>query len=67
MVDSDADNDDAPGADGPGLFDEGLVPLLTGLPGDLQTSASMLYDDDVSHMAARLAGTCVLHAPAVWH
>jgi hypothetical protein len=47
-VDSDADDDDdAPGVDGSGLFDEGLVPLLMGLPGDLQTSASMLYDDEV--------------------
>jgi hypothetical protein len=29
------------------VSEEGLVPLLMGLPGDLQTSASMLYDDEV--------------------
>jgi hypothetical protein len=51
MVDSDADDDDEPGAEGSGLFDEGLVPLLMGLPGDLQTSASMLYDDEVGDLA----------------
>lgn len=47
MVDSDADDDDGDAA-AAGLFDEGLVPLLMGLPGDLLTSASMLYDDEVS-------------------
>jgi hypothetical protein len=58
MVDSDADDDDAPGADGLGLFDEGLVPLLMGLPGDLQTSASMLYDDDVRDIVALCCAVC---------
>jgi hypothetical protein len=50
MVDSDADDDDdvGVGAEGSSLYEEGLVPLLMGLPGDLQTSASMLYDDEVS-------------------
>jgi hypothetical protein len=58
MVDSDADDDDDAGglggSGGSGFYEEGLVPLLMGLPGDLQTSASMLYDDEV-----RLYITCV--------
>lgn len=42
MVDSDAESDDE---GGPGPWQDSLVPLL----GDLQASASMLYDDEVSY------------------
>ncbi|WIA20834.1 hypothetical protein OEZ85_005187 [Tetradesmus obliquus] len=65
LVDSDADDDDegphGSAADG---YDEGLVPLLVGLPGDLQTSASMLYDDEMSRAIAAAMKGSASPAPA---
>ncbi|KAF6256488.1 Pyruvate/Phosphoenolpyruvate kinase-like domain-containing protein [Scenedesmus sp. NREL 46B-D3] len=62
MVDSDADDDDGDAA-AAGLFDEGLVPLLMGLPGDLQTSASMLYDDELARTISAAMKTSGAQAP----
>lgn len=44
------------------LYDEALAPYLAGL-GDLQTSASMLYDDEVSAQGALCAIACACLKP----